>query len=103
MHSSGALTSDELAVLRSQGASVASVHPLMTFVQGSRPSLAGVSFAVEGDSAAVRLARRIVKDVGGKAYSILKKDKAAYHAWGTFASPLLTALLATAEEVAALA
>jgi predicted short-subunit dehydrogenase-like oxidoreductase (DUF2520 family) len=79
------------------------VHPLMTFVQGSRPSLAGVSFAVEGDSAAVRLARRIVKDVGGKAYSILKKDKAAYHAWGTFASPLLTALLATAEEVAALA
>ena len=103
LHSSGALTSDELAVLRSQGASVASVHPLMTFVQGSRPSLAGVSFAVEGDSAAVRLARRIVKDVGGKAYSILKKDKAAYHAWGTFASPLLTALLATTEEVAALA
>ena len=82
---------------------MASVHPLMTFVQGSRPSLAGVSFAVEGDSAAVRLARRIVKDVGGKAYSILKKDKAAYHAWGTFASPLLSALLATTEEVAALA
>ena len=103
LHSSGALTSDELGVLRRPGAAVASVHPLMTFVQGSRPSLAGVSFAVEGDQAAARAARRIVKAVGGRAYSIRKKDKAAYHAWGTFASPLFTALLATSEQVAALA
>ena len=49
---------------------------------------------------AVRVARRMVKDLGGSAYSIRKKDKAAYHAWGTFASPLLTALLATTERVA---
>jgi predicted short-subunit dehydrogenase-like oxidoreductase (DUF2520 family) len=103
LHSSGALTSDELEVLGRRGAAVASVHPLMTFVQGSRPSLSGVSFAVEGDQAAVRAARRIVKAVGGRAYSIRKKDKAAYHAWGTFASPLFTALLATSEQVAALA
>jgi predicted short-subunit dehydrogenase-like oxidoreductase (DUF2520 family) len=80
----------------------------MTFVQGalmreSRPALAGVSFAVEGDVRAVRVGRRVVKDLGGKAYSIRKEDKAAYHAWGTFASPLLTALLATTEQVAALA
>lgn len=101
LHSSGALTSDELAVLLGRGAAVASVHPLMTFVRGSRPSLAGVSFAVEGDAAAVRTARRVVRDLGGRAYSIRKKDKAAYHAWGTFASPLFTALLATAERVAA--
>ncbi len=100
LHSSGALTSDELAVLRRRGASVASVHPLMTFVRGSRPSLAGVSFAVEGDPAALRSARRVIRDVGGRAYSIRKKDKAVYHAWGTFASPLLTALLATTEQVA---
>jgi len=103
LHSSGALTSDELAVLRSRGASVASVHPLMTFVRGSRPALAGVPFAVEGDARAVRLAGRVIADVGGHAYSIRKKDKAAYHAWGTFASPLFTALLATTEQVAALA
>jgi len=102
LHSSGALTSDELAVLRKRGAAVASVHPLMTFVQGSQPSLVGVSFAVEGDPVAVRAARRAVRDVGGRAYAIRKKDKAAYHAWGTFASPLFTALLATAERVAGL-
>src|SRR3974390_1109012 len=75
----------------------------MTFVQGSRPSLAGVPFAIEGEAVAVRLARRIVNDLGGNAYPIQKKDKAAYHAWGTFASPLFTALLASTEQVAALA
>ena len=102
-HSSGALTSDELAALRGRGAAVASVHPLMTFVRGSQPSLTGVPFAVEGDARAVGLARRLVKDLGGRAHSIRKEDKAAYHAWGTFASPLLTALLATTERVAVLA
>ena len=103
LHSSGALTSDELSVLRRRGAAVASVHPLMTFVRGSQPSLAGVPFAVEGDPAAVGVARRVVENLGGLAYSIRQKDKAAYHAWGTFASPLFTALLATTERVAALA
>jgi predicted short-subunit dehydrogenase-like oxidoreductase (DUF2520 family) len=103
LHSSGALTSDELADLRQRGAAVASVHPLMTFVGRSRPSLAGVPFAVEGDAAGARLARRIVRDLRGEAFSIRKGDKAAYHAWGTFASPLLTALLATTERVAAAA
>src|ERR1700751_1952414 len=33
LHSSGALTSDELDVLRKKGAAVASAHPLMTFVE----------------------------------------------------------------------
>jgi predicted short-subunit dehydrogenase-like oxidoreductase (DUF2520 family) len=103
LHSSGALSSDELATLRRRGAAVASVHPLMTFVRGSRPSLKGVPFVLEGDAAALRLARRVVQDLGGHAHSIRKKDKAAYHAWGTFASPLFTALLATTEQVATLA
>jgi predicted short-subunit dehydrogenase-like oxidoreductase (DUF2520 family) len=103
LHSSGALTSDELAPLRLQGAAAASVHPFMTFVRGSQPSLTGVPFAVEGDAAATRVARRIVTDLGGHAFSIRKTDKAAYHAWGTFASPFLVALLVTAEQVAAMA
>jgi len=103
LHSSGALTSDSLQVLRSKGADVASVHPLMTFVQGSRASFAGVPFAIEGDAAAVRAAKEITRNLGGNAYTVRKQDKAAYHAWGTFASPLLTALLATTEDVAGLA
>src|SRR5580704_4677974 len=100
LHSSGALTSDELAELRARGAAVASVHPLMTFVRGSRPSLGGVSFAIEGDPKAVRMARAIVRRLGGQPFAIGKQQKEAYHAWGMFASPLLTALLAASERVA---
>ena len=100
LHSSGALTSDELEPLRLRGAAVSSIHPLMTFVPGSWPALAGVSFAIEGDQTAARVARHIVRQLGGQPFVIRKKDKAAYHAWGTFASPLLTALLATTERVA---
>jgi predicted short-subunit dehydrogenase-like oxidoreductase (DUF2520 family) len=99
-HSSGALASDELNVLRRRGASVASLHPMMTFVDHSIPSLKGVPFGVEGDAKAVRMARRVVRDLGGKVFTLRQLDKAAYHAWGTFASPLLLAALVTAEQVA---
>ncbi len=100
LHSSGALTSDELASLRQRGARVASVHPMMTFVASVTPSLRGVGFAVEGDREAVRVARGIVATLGGESFIISKKNKALYHAWGTFTSPLLTALLALSERVA---
>jgi predicted short-subunit dehydrogenase-like oxidoreductase (DUF2520 family) len=100
LHSSGALTADELAVLRKRGAAVASVHPLMTFVRGSRPALEGVPFAIEGDVIAARTGRAIVRNLRGEPFSIRTQDKEAYHAWGTFTSPLLTALLAVSEHVA---
>lgn len=100
LHSSGTLSSDELRSLRRCGASVASAHPLMTFVRGSRPSLAGVPWAVEGDAAAVRVARRIIRDLGGESAILRKSAKPAYHAWGAFLSPLLVSHLVTAEQVA---
>jgi predicted short-subunit dehydrogenase-like oxidoreductase (DUF2520 family) len=100
LHSSGALESGELRALRRQGAAVASLHPLMTFVSGVTPSLSEVPFAVEGDPAAERVARSIARDLGGETFVIHKKDKPAYHAWGAFALPLLLAALVTAERVA---
>ena len=100
LHSSGALTSDELGALRKRGAAVASVHPLMTFVRGSRPPIEDVPFAIEGDEKAVRAARAIVRDLRGQSFMIQKRHKQMYHAWGMFASPLLTALLAASENVA---
>lgn len=102
-HASGALASDELNALRRRGAVVAAVHPLMTFVRGSDPSLQDVAFAIEGDAAAVRLARRIARDLGGEAFLIPKSKKAVYHAWCGFTSPLLVAALVTAEQVARVA
>jgi predicted short-subunit dehydrogenase-like oxidoreductase (DUF2520 family) len=99
-HSSGALASDALEILRKQSAAAASVHPLMTFVSNSQPQLKGVPFALEGDRQAIALARKIIVRLGGNPFPIRKQDKALYHAWGTFASPLLIALLATTEQVA---
>ena len=99
-HSSGALDSDTLNPLRKRGAKVASVHPMMTFVRGAVPTMKGITFALEGDAPAVRLARRIVGDFGARTFLIRKQNKAAYHAWGAFTSPLLVAVLVTAEEVA---
>ena len=102
-HSSGALNSDELAALRAKGAHVASVHPMMTFVRGKVPAMAGVSFAVEGDAAAVRVAKNIVQDLGGSAFVIRKQNKVLYHVFGSFASPMVIALMASLEQVARVA
>jgi len=99
-HSSGALTSDELAPLRAKGARVASVHPMMTFVRGKTPDMSDVAFAIEGDASAARVANSIVAKIGGKGFAIRKKNKALYHVFGSFASPLLIALLAAMEDVA---
>jgi predicted short-subunit dehydrogenase-like oxidoreductase (DUF2520 family) len=99
-HSSGALLSRELDPLRERGTAVASVHPLMTFVAGSQPPLEGVPFALEGDPHALRMARHIVRDLGGDSFPIGASRKPAYHAWATFTSPLWLAFLVTLEEAA---
>jgi predicted short-subunit dehydrogenase-like oxidoreductase (DUF2520 family) len=99
-HSSGALTSEELAPLWEKGASVASVHPLMTFVAGKKPSWRGVSFAIEGDEEAVRMANQIATDLGGRPFDIERRSKVLYHAFGSFASPLVIALMSAMEQVA---
>ncbi len=96
-HSSGALSSAELAALRNAGASVASVHPLMTFPHRRPTSLAGVPFAIEGDARAVHAARRLVRQIGGQPFTLHADQKASYHAYATFTSPLLTALLAATQ------
>ena len=100
LHSSGALSSRELDPLRRAGAAVASAHPLMTFVPGAHPSLTGVPFAMEGDAAATRVARRIVRELGGETFALPASRKAAYHTWATLTSPLLLAFLVTLEEAA---
>jgi predicted short-subunit dehydrogenase-like oxidoreductase (DUF2520 family) len=98
-HSSGALTSNVLSPLKRKGASTASLHPMMTFVPGATPRMEEVPFAVEGDSRAVAIARRIVRDLGAESFAIKKAAKPLYHALGSFSSPLIVAALVTAERV----
>ena len=98
-HSSGALTSDVLSPLRRAGAVTASLHPMMTFVAGSIPSMEGVPFAVEGDPRAITVARQVAKALKADIFEIKKNAKVLYHALGSFSSPMLIATLVTAERV----
>ena len=77
-----------LSPLKRKGANTASLHPMMTFVPGATPRMEEVPFAVEGDSRAVAVARRIVRDLGAESFAIKKAAKPLYHALGSFSSPL---------------
>jgi predicted short-subunit dehydrogenase-like oxidoreductase (DUF2520 family) len=101
LHSSGARSSRELEPLARRGAAIGSLHPMQTFVRASRGTLAGVSFAVEGDPTAVPVGRRIARDLGGSVFTIRPEAKVLYHAIGSFCSPLIMATLSTAERIAA--
>ena len=104
VHSSGALTVDALEPARRAGASVASVHPAMTFPTRRAVRLEGVLFGVEApDLPARRVLSTLVRKIGGKPFNITSKNKALYHAAGTLASPLLVAELTAAIEAARLA
>jgi predicted short-subunit dehydrogenase-like oxidoreductase (DUF2520 family) len=92
-----------LARLGDVGASVASAHPLMTFVSISKSELHGVPFAVEGDSKALAIISAVIKSIGGKPFRIGVEEKPAYHLFGFFSSPALVALIAAAQQVGELA
>ncbi|HET9742974.1 MAG TPA: DUF2520 domain-containing protein [Terriglobales bacterium] len=102
-HASGALSAEALRPFRLAGACVASVHPFMTFIGNSAAALDGVGFALEGDKRATAIARRIVRRLGGLPFPIDPQHKAAYHAFGSFCSPLVVALIVAGQEVGTLA
>ena len=103
LHSSGALSSDELSALKHQGAYVGSVHPMMTFVGNGPVSFKGISFALEGDAKAVTFGREVATALGMEPFTIPKSSKVLYHATGSFSSPMVIALMTFAERVAAAA
>jgi predicted short-subunit dehydrogenase-like oxidoreductase (DUF2520 family) len=100
LHSSGAQSSQLLAPLARRGAATATLHPMQTFVRSSPGKMRGIWFGVEGDEAAVRVARKIATDLGGRVIRVERRNKALYHVLGGFASPLIVALLALAEQIA---
>lgn len=92
LHTSGALSSGVLEALRHNGAAVGSMHPLQTFSGVSVPELEGRIFAIEGDELAVRMARKIVRSLGGVPVGIPRGKKALYHAAGAYAAGLSLAM-----------
>ncbi len=100
-HTSGAVSSEALEPLRQRGAWVASLHPLVS-IAAARPDLDfhGTPFAVEGNSRAVRVLRRLVLDMGGHPVTIPRQSKALYHLIACILSNDLVALLSSGFEAA---
>ena len=98
LHTSGALSAGVLAPLREKGWHTGSVHPLISVSDGDA-ALSGGFWSVEGDATALRLARTIVKDLGGKSFSIRSEDKPLYHAAAVMTSGNVVALFDVALEM----
>jgi len=101
LHTSGALSAEVLAPLRERGWSIGSVHPLMSVsdARDGGAALRGGYWSVEGDKTALRLAKTIVRDLGGKSFSIRSEDKPLYHAAAVMVSGNVTALFDVALEM----
>lgn len=98
LHTSGALSSEVLAPLRARGYVAGSMHPLAAVSEplAGAQSLRRAFYCVEGDAGAVRAARRVVRDLGGRSFSIKPEDKALYHAAAVMTAGHVVALFDTA-------
>lgn len=101
LHTSGALSSDVFARLAEKGWHTGSIHPLASISDSGTGAalLKKAYWCVEGDGAAVRLARRAVADIGGQSFSIDSKSKPLYHAAAVMTSGNVTALFDVALDM----
>jgi predicted short-subunit dehydrogenase-like oxidoreductase (DUF2520 family) len=99
LHTSGSLSHAVLAPLRKQGAAIGAMHPMQTFGRGARTRLDGVVFGLDGDARALRMARRIVRSLGGIPVKVKPQRKVIYHLAGAFAAPHLLAVLETGVRI----
>ncbi len=99
LHTSGALDSTVLKPLADAGAATGSMHPMQTFSDQSTPELAGRVFGIEGSAAALKIARKMIRQMGGVAVRLSGTNKAAYHAAGSLACAHVLALMETATRM----
>jgi predicted short-subunit dehydrogenase-like oxidoreductase (DUF2520 family) len=99
LHTSGARGANLLRPAKNCGASVGSMHPMQSFSGVKGPSLKGVRFAIEGDAAAVNVARKIVESLGGVSLRVSGEKKALYHAAGVMAAGHTLALMEAATRM----
>jgi predicted short-subunit dehydrogenase-like oxidoreductase (DUF2520 family) len=99
LHTSGAQNSLSLQALADAGATTGTIHPMQTFSGQSVPNLAGIVFGIDGSPAALKIARKMIRQMGGVAVRLSGANKAAYHAAGTFACANVLVLLETATRL----
>jgi predicted short-subunit dehydrogenase-like oxidoreductase (DUF2520 family) len=94
-HCSGALASEQMQLLRNQGAHLASVHPVRSFADSAQvlANFAGTFCCVEGDSAALEVLIPALQAIGTQTLLINAQQKSLYHAASVFACNYLSSLL----------
>lgn len=103
-HASGMLTADVLKPLRRRGATVFSFHPLQTFPRDFDPadiveSARGIYFGVDGSPAALKIARRFARKLGGHILGVPPSRRVLYHAACVLASNHLVTMLGILEQM----
>jgi predicted short-subunit dehydrogenase-like oxidoreductase (DUF2520 family) len=81
LHTCGSLDAGALQPLRQRGAAVGSLHPFQTVpnpTEGIR-NLRGCFWAVEGDRAALKMARDWVKRLEGRTFRLRSGQRVLYH------------------------
>lgn len=96
LHTSGANDSSILKPLADLGAATGSMHPMQTFGDQRPPELAGRIFGIDGSAAALKTARKMIRQLGGVVVRLSGTNKAAYHAAGSFACAHVLTLMETA-------
>jgi predicted short-subunit dehydrogenase-like oxidoreductase (DUF2520 family) len=99
LHTSGALGSDVLRALALRGAAIGSLHLLQTFSGRTVPSLTGSTCAIEGSAAAMRMARRVCRELDGVPVVLPLRHKAAYHAAAALSAGHVLAVIEAAVRI----
>lgn len=88
----------DLAPLRATGRSIGTWHPVAPFPVAGEPEWSGLNVAVGGDDAAVRIGRRLTRNLGGRPFPIGDAGRGAYHLGLSCAAAGVVALLDVARE-----
>ena len=101
LHTSGSLTSGELSNLAHVGCETGSIHPLLSISDPflSADQFQNAYFCVEGSGKAVTVARRMVRALRGRSFTIDPSKKGLYHASAVAAAGHATALFDVAVEM----
>lgn len=99
VHCAGSRSTRELDACAARGAKVGVMHPLVSFPSArSHPSLAGKTFVVQGDRAAIAACRRVTKACGARVV-VAPTDNPIYHAAAAIAANGTAALAAIAADL----
>jgi predicted short-subunit dehydrogenase-like oxidoreductase (DUF2520 family) len=100
VHCAGALGPEPLVPLRGVAAGVAQMHPMISFASPKLvPTLDRGQVNVDGDPAAVRIAKRVARLLGMSPRTLPDLDKVAYHAAAGLVANGAAALAAAGTEL----